>query len=245
MRGLFPLFRSELRLFVREPTAAFFTLAFPLMILVVFGTVFGNDPIPTEGGWGAIDLSAQGYVAMIIGTVTLLGIPVVISSYRQYKIFRRMRATPLQPLTIIVAHTLVHLVSTALGLAILLLGGSILFDLRMPENPLGVAIGALTGYLAFAAIGFLIGGVVGTSRTAQVIGNVVYFPQLFLAGAAMPREMFSDTMKRWTEWLPMTQMVNAIKHPWKGEPMDLSALAVLTLIGLMSAAIASRMFEWE
>jgi ABC-2 type transport system permease protein len=231
MRGLFPLFRAELRLFIREPAAAFFTLVFPLMILVTFGSMFGNDPIPAEGGWGAIDLSTQGYVSMIIGTVTLLGLPIVISSYRQYKVFRRMRATPLRPITLIVAHSLVHLVSTVLGLMILLVGGKVLFDLRMPENISGVVIAALVGYLSFAAIGFLVGGVVGTSRTAQVIGNVVYFPQLFLAGAAMPREMFSDTLKRWTEWLPMTQMVNAIKHPWKGEPMDLTALAALTLIG--------------
>jgi ABC-2 type transport system permease protein len=225
--------------------AAFFTLVFPLMILVMFGSIFGNEASATSDGWGVIDLSVHGYFAMIIGTVTLLGIPVVVSAYRQYKIFRRMRATPLRPMTIIAAHGLVHLIMTSLGLGLLLIGGHILYDLRMPENVPGVMISAIVSYLSFAAMGFMIGGVTGTSRTAQVIGNVIYFPQLFLAGASIPRELFPDGLRTWTSWLPMTQVVNVIKDPWKGEPVNLLSLLVLVVIGIACALVSSRMFKWE
>jgi ABC-2 type transport system permease protein len=245
MTAMIALIRTESKLLLREPSAVFFTLAFPVMLLVIFGSIFGNQISDGIDGWGAIDLSVQGYVAMIIGTVTLLSIPIVVSSYRQHRIFRRMRATPLRPLNIILAHTLVHLMLTAMGLGLLLGAGVILYDLRLPVNTGGVIVGALVGYLTFAAIGFLLGGWARTSRTAQVIGNVVYFPQLFLAGAAMPREMFSDRLRMWTEWLPMTQVVNVIKDPWKGEPMNLVSLGVLTAIGIVATLIASRMFKWE
>lgn len=245
MTPLLTLTRTELKLNLREPLAAFFTLVFPLMLLVMFGSIFGNDRSGSSDGWGAMDLSVQGYFAMIIGTVTLLGLPVVISAYREYKIFRRMRATPLRPMTIILAHTGVQLTMTALGLTILLIGGVILYDLRMPVNPLGVVIGATLSFLAFASIGFLIGGVARTSRSAQVIGNVFYFPQLFLAGAAMPRELFPEGLKTWTAWLPMTQVVNVMQEPWKGEPMNLTSLAVLVVIGAGSALVSSRLFRWE
>jgi ABC-2 type transport system permease protein len=245
MTPLIALIRTELKLNLREPLAAFFTLVFPLMILVMFGSIFGNAPGEGSDGWGAMDLSVQGYFAMVIGTVTLLGLPVIVSAYREYKIFRRMRATPLQPISIILAHSAVQLIMTALGLTILLIAGRILYDLRMPENSAGVILGVLVSFLAFASIGFLIGGVAGTSRTAQVIGNVFYFPQLFLAGAAMPREFFPESLRAWTAWLPMTQVVDVIKGPWKGEPVSVAALGVLIVIGVACAFVSSRVFRWE
>lgn len=245
MTPLIALTRTELKLNLREPLAAFFTLVFPLMILVMFGSIFGNQPSESQDGWGSMDLSVQGYFAMIIGTVTLLGLPVVVSAYREYKIFRRMRATPLRPMTIIAAHTTVQLIMTTLGLTLLLIAGAVLYDLRMPVNPAGVVAGALVSFLAFASIGFLIGGVAGTSRTAQVVGNVFYFPQLFLAGAAMPREFFPDGLRAWTAWLPMTQVVNVIKDPWKGEPVNVQALVLLSVVGVACALISSRVFRWE
>jgi ABC-2 type transport system permease protein len=245
MTPLIALTRTELKLNLREPLATFFTLAFPLMVLVIFGSIFGNQPGADSDGWGAMDLSVQGYFAMIIGTVTLLGLPVVVSAYREYKIFRRMRATPLRPMTIILAHSTVQLIMTTLGVTMLLVGGVVLYNLRMPVNPAGVIIGAVVSFLAFASIGFLIGGVAGTSRTAQVIGNVFYFPQLFLAGAAIPREFFPESLKTWTAWLPMTQVVNVIKDPWKGEPVNVAALAMLAVIGLVCALASSRVFRWE
>ncbi len=245
MRSLATLTYTEFKLTLREPMATFFTLIFPLMILVMFGSIFGNEASLDLDGWGAMDVSVQGYVAMVVGTVTMLSIPIVVSSYRQYRIFRRMRATPLQPATIIAAHGLVNLVMTALGLTLLLAGGRVLYGLRMPENATGVILSALVSYGAFAAIGFLIGGTAPTSRTAQVIGNVIYFPQLFLAGAMLPREMFPDSLRTWTSWLPMTQMVEAIHDPWTTGSVDWTALAALTAMGAVAAAFSSRMFRWE
>jgi ABC-2 type transport system permease protein len=245
MTPFIALTRTELKLNLREPLAAFFTLVFPLMVLVMFGSIFGNQPSESQDGWGSMDLSVQGYFAMIVGTVTLLGLPVIVSAYREYRIFRRMRATPLRPMTIILAHTTVQLIMTTLGLTLLLIAGALLYDLRMPENPMGVIVGALVSFLAFASIGFLIGGVAGTSRTAQVVGNVFYFPQLFLAGAAMPRELFPDSLRTWTAWLPMTQVVNVIKDPWKGEPSNLPSLAILIVMGVVCALVSSRVFRWE
>ncbi len=41
----------EARLFLREPVGAFFTLAFPLIMLLIFGTVYSN--VPAGPGSGA------------------------------------------------------------------------------------------------------------------------------------------------------------------------------------------------
>lgn len=245
MHGFQHLTWTELKLFLREPAAVFFTLAFPLMLLFVFGGIFGNEPTEWIDDLGSVDISVPGYMGLIVGTTAFMSIPIIISEYRHQGIFRRLRATPLNPMTIIASQTLIYLVVTMMGLMFLFAAGRVVYDLKMPERPFALIAVLIVGFLCLAAMGFLIGSYFKTSRTTQVIGNIVYFPQMFLAGAAMPREMFSDTLRTWTEWLPMTQTISLTKQVWWGEPFSWWSLVYLLGIGMVCAAISSRIFKWE
>lgn len=246
MRGFPNLMRTELRLLLREPAAVFFTLAFPLMLLFIFGSIFGNEPDPQFNGWGAMDISVQGYFALVIGTVTLLGIPVTISSYREQGILRRLRATPLHPAAVILTHIIVNGVFTMIGTLLLVLFGKLIYDLRMPEEPFDLAVAWLISYLSFSMLGFLLGGIFPTARTAQAVGSALYFPQLFLSGGAgIPRELFSTTLRRWTEPLPMTQIVKLIGDLWRGNGWNPTAATTLVLLGGISSLLAFKWFRWE
>lgn len=245
MRGFTQLTWTELKLFLREPAAVFFTLAFPLLLLFVFGGIFGNEPTDWMDNLGSVDISVPGYTGLIVGTTAFMSIPIIISEYRHQGIFRRLRATPLNPMTIIAAQTLIYLVVTLMGLALLYVAGRLVYDLKVPEHPFALILVIVIGFLCLAAMGFLIGSYFKTSRTTQVVGNIVYFPQMFLAGAAMPREMFSDTLRTWTEWLPMTQTINLTKQVWWGEPFSWWSLVYLLAIALVCVAISSRIFKWE
>lgn len=245
MRGFFTLTWTELKLFMREPAAVFFTLAFPLMLLFVFGGIFGNDPASGFDGRGSVDISVPGYTGLIIGTTTFMTIPIVISEYRTQGIFRRLRATPINPLAIIGAQTLIYLIVTLIGLLFLFVAGKLVYDLLTPVNlPLLLLI-LVVCFLSLAAMGYLIGSYFKTSRTAQVVGNIVYFPQIFLAGAGLPREILPETLRTWTEWLPMTQVINVIKDVWWGDPLNWWSLAYLLGLGAVAAVISMRVFKWE
>lgn len=82
MRGLYKLTWVEFKLFLREPTAAFFTLAFPLMMLFLFGSIYGNKPSSFFGGYGAVDVSVPAYTAMIIDSSGLLSLGIAIAQSR-------------------------------------------------------------------------------------------------------------------------------------------------------------------
>ena len=79
MRGFQQLTWTELKLFLREPAAVFFTIAFPLMLLFVFGGIFGNEPTDWIGTLGSVDISVPGYMGLIVGTTAFLSIPIIIS----------------------------------------------------------------------------------------------------------------------------------------------------------------------
>jgi ABC-2 type transport system permease protein len=84
MRGFWKLTLMETKLFLREPMAAFFTLAFPLMMLFLFGSIYGNKPTPFFGGYGSVDVSVPAYTAVIIATSGLLFLTIAMASYREH-----------------------------------------------------------------------------------------------------------------------------------------------------------------
>ncbi|MCB9423235.1 MAG: ABC transporter permease, partial [Ardenticatenaceae bacterium] len=68
MKALTKMTWVELKLKLREPVGTFFTLVFPLLLLFLFGSIYGNEPTPFLNGRGNVDNSVPGYIAMIIGT---------------------------------------------------------------------------------------------------------------------------------------------------------------------------------
>lgn len=245
MKAFRTLTLTEFKLFLREPAAVFFTLAFPLMLLFIFGSIFGNDPVEEFGNRGSVDVSVPGYVGMIIGTTAFMAIPVVIAEYRNQGIFRRLRATPARPIAIIGAQTVIYYFMTLLGFVLLFIGGKLVYDLMTPREPALLILVATLGFASMAALGFVVGSYFKTSRTASVVGNIVYFPQIFMGGATFPRELFSQRVRDWTEWLPLTQVIKLLKQAWFGDALSTTSIIYLVVLGIVSAAIAMKVFKWE
>ena len=184
MKGLWKLTFIEMKLFMREPAAAFFTLVFPLMVLLIFGTIYGNEPTPFFGDYGTVDVSVPAYAGMIIGSSGLIGITIVMSTYRERGILRRLNATPVRP-------------QIVLG--------------------------------------------------ANVIGMMLFYPMLFLCGAAVPLEVLPEKVRRYTSLLPLTQVVKLLRGLWIGESWsqhwtEAGMLAAMLLIGV---AVSAKTFRWE
>jgi ABC-2 type transport system permease protein len=223
----------------------FFTLLFPVMILLLFAGIFGNEAVPGMPGVRSVDIQAPGYATMVIGTVALVGLPVTLASYRQQGVLRRLRATPLHPWMVLTAQVLVNLAVTVAGIALLLVVARLVFDLRLPDAPVGVALAFVFAALSFFAVGFVLAGLLASARTAQVVGQVVYFPMLFLSGAILPREMFPETIRRVSDFLPLTYVVDLVQNLWLRGTWDWTALIVLAGMLVVAVALSARTFRWE
>ncbi len=236
---------TECKLVLREPAAVFFTLAFPLLILFVFGSIFGNDPVPRMGGRGSVDVSVPGYTAQVIGTAALIGLPITLAAYRQAGVFRRMRATPVPPVAILGAHVVVTLLVTLVGIGLLVAAARLVYGLAWPAAPGGVALALVLATVSLSAVGFAIGGGLPTARTAQAVGSAIFFPQLFLSGAAIPRELMSGTIREIADVLPLTQVVILVGGLWTEGTWSRGALAAVVGMFVVSLAVAVRTFRWD
>jgi ABC-2 type transport system permease protein len=237
----------EAKLFLREPVGAFFTLVFPLMMLFLFGSIYGNEPTPMFGGRGTIDISVPAYTAMIVATTGLMSLTITMAASRENGVLRRLRTTPVSPLVVLAAQVIVLFLMTTLGMLLLVVAGKLVYRIRFEGNALSVLAGFTLSSLSFFAIGFVLAGLMPTARTAQVVGMVILYPMLFLSGAGFPTELLPEAIRKVSAFLPLTYVVNLLRGLWIGEPWGQHSGDALVLAGILVAGvlISVRTFRWE
>ena len=236
---------TEFKLLLRNPVAVGFTIPFPVMLILIFGLIWGNTPNPQFGGYGMIDVLVPAYLALIIVTAGLMNLPVALASRREQGILRRFRATPLRPSVVLGSQISVNLFLASIGAILTIVVARLLFNLKLPEEPAAVALAFALGCLSFFALSFIIAGLARTADAARSIGMALFFPMMMLSGAALPRALMPETVQRISEFLPMTQVVILMQSLWFGGGWIV--VSVVMLIGLMifGAAISTRTFRWE
>jgi ABC-2 type transport system permease protein len=194
MRGLWKLIRVQIKLYLREPMATFFTIVYAPMLLLLFGTIYGNKPNPFFGGRGMVDVSVPSYIALIIVSVGFMGIPIATAANREAGVLRRYRTTPLHPIAYIISNIASYYVMTMVGVIVLVAVGKSVYGMKFEGNVLSVWAGFTLGCLAFFALGYLIASIAPTARIAQAIGMVAAFPMMFLSGSAIPLEVLPQSL---------------------------------------------------
>ena len=247
MKSYTQLLAVNLRLFLREPITAFFTLGFPVMLVLIFGGIYGNEPTPLFGGRGSMDVSMPGYTALILGAVGFMTVAINTSSYREARILRRFRATPLRPLIYILADVTANLIMTLLGMVGVVAVGWLLFRVRFEGQPLSVLAAVILSALAMFAVGYVIASLAPGARAAQVISMAIFYPMMFLSGAGMPVEILPATLRRISDFLPLTYAARLLRGLWFGEGWGEHWVEVAVLGGILAlgTALAARLFRWE
>jgi ABC-2 type transport system permease protein len=247
MKSLLKMTWMEARLFLREPVGAFFTLVFPLMMLFLFGTIYGNTPPPGSGSQGAIDTLIPSFTAMVIGMTGLMSVTITMATYRENGILRRLRTTPVIPLFVMVAQVIVVFSMTCLGMLLLIAAGKLVYHVRFEGNAFSMLGGFILSSLSFFGIGFILAGIMPTARTAQTVAMVLLYPMLILSGAAWPRELMPATVQKFSAYLPLTYVVNLLRGLWAGQPwgdhlLDVGVLSGMLLLGII---VSGKTFRWE
>lgn len=237
----------EWKLATREFITLFFTLVFPVLMLLLFGTIYGNEPNEFMGGFGGVDASTPGYINMIIAVTGLMSLPLTLAQYRERKILKRFMATPIKPIEILLSQFVVNIMMTILGIILLIVVGKIMFDLHFFGNVFEALVAFIIILPCVFSIGLFISGVSKNIKMATAISYIVYFPMLFLSGATMPLEGMPQSIVNISKALPLTYGVSLLKGIWLGDhlsdfPIDIIVLLVITVL---FGGLAIKFFKWE
>ncbi|QSB06868.1 ABC transporter permease [Natronoglycomyces albus] len=237
----------ESKRMARNFPAMFFALAFPVMVLAIFGGIYGNDPAEELGGFGAVDISVAGYTGLILAVAGLMSFPLGMVEYRSRAFLRRLRATPARPTAFLTAQVIVNGLLCLVGLGILLIVAFTVYGLNTPQRPFAFAGLVLLAAAAMFGLGMMIASFAKSESTALVLANLIYFPMIFLTGATVPLEIMPEGMRRISDLLPMTHAVEALKWAWMDIETDRLVIAIIVLCGtiIVSSVVAAKWFRWE
>jgi len=247
MRGLWQLTWLELKIFLREPMGALGTVMMPA--LAFFGaSLAGNSIAPARFGsseFARVGLPVLAATLMAISAV--LSLVTIIAVYREGGILKRLRATPLRPVTIVTAHVLVKLLLTAVTLVVLAVLGRRAATPPPGASLVSFAVALLFSTAAILSLGFLLASVVRTARFAQPFGALVLYPMLALSGVFVPVDSLPRALQAVAQVLPLTHAVALLQGAWTGVAWSAQLVHVgaLVVFAAASAVVASRVFRWE
>ena len=245
MRLFFHELKAQQRLFWRNREAAFFSFLFPIILLVLLGSVYGDEPI--EGVQAATYLLA-GLLGYGVAASAFAGLAITLVVRREQGLLKRVRGTPLSPVTYLAAVIASTVIVIGLQVAAQIMIGRFVLDAHWPASPLSFAVAILLGAAAFAALGLAITALVRTAEGSSAVVNAIYLPMAFISGAFFSTREMPAFLEAISEVLPLTYLLRLIRATFvegQGLDSDAGALAAVLVWGAAGVFFAIRMFRWE
>lgn len=242
-------FRYDQKAFWRNPAAVFFTVGFPVVLLLIFATVFGDQTVDVRGG---IDTTAY-YVpaiitlAVISATMQSLAMSLVIA--REDGRLKRGRGTPM-PSWVFIAGRVGNSIVVALMMLVLIAAiGRVLYGVAIPWDRLPeILLVLVVGAAAFCCLGIALTAAIPTQDAAAPIVNALLLPLYFLSGVFIPDDELPDGVINFANHFPIRDFFEAFFDAYipaaGGSSLDWGNLAVVAIWGVAGLLLAIRFFRW-
>jgi ABC-2 type transport system permease protein len=262
-------FVAEVKMLLRNPASIAFTIIFPVMFLVIFGSLAGGGGSAlsdtTYGQMRFIDYYLPGIATFGVIAACFMNLAMVTVNRRDDGVLRRKRGTPLPTWAliggIVLAETLVSVVMVAVTTAVAVL----FYGTAFPRHPLELLGVVILGAGCFCALGLLMTVVVPNQDAGPAVVNFVVFPLLFLSGVFFP--VTNRVLRTIAQILPIARLQDAMVGAYapdtyscdlvKGHCRDAAARAahlagpgvveVLVIAAwlVVGVVLAIRFFRWE
>lgn len=246
--ALIPLqLRYEQKAFWRNPAAAFFSFAFPIVLFVLFATIFSNTKESAVSGARGITYYTPAILAYGVMGACFTNLAVTTTFRRDEGLLKRVRGTPLTPVGYL-GDLVANAVVVSLILGALIVGfGSGVYGAGMPHHWLGLVVTVLVGAASFCALGLAFSAVIPNADAGPAIVNLVFFVLVVISGGFFPLPSTS-VLSQVAAIFPLRHFIEACfasfdpsrpgGYPWG----DVGIMAAWGAAGML---VATRWFRWE
>ncbi|WP_328430195.1 ABC transporter permease [Streptomyces sp. NBC_00443] len=239
---------SGYRAQVRDTATLFFTFAFPLVFLLVFGLIFSGQEVE-ETGRPYISYIAPGVMSWGVANAAVFGIAFTLMQWRRDDLLRLIRMTPTSLPTVLASRYVLALavgaVQAVLFIAVAMLPG---FGLELDARwPLALPVLVL-GITAFLSIGVIIGSYADTPEAVAAIANFMMVPMAFLSGSFFPLDLMPSWLQTISRALPLRYFNDAVSASLTGNgSLGDIGIGCASLVGftVVFAAIGLKTFRWS
>jgi len=240
---------SDLKVFVRNPAALFFTAILPVIFLCLFVAIFGNERDEEFGNIRVATLQVPAFIALAVVSAAFVGLAIGLTSVREDGVLKRIRATPAPAWIVFAGRIGTSIVMATIVTVILLVIGAVAFDVTIPTSTLpGLVVALAVGAFAFCALGIAYSRAIPSEDAAPAMTNAIVLPLYFISGVFVPASQLPDGLVTVADLLPVKPFVDALITVFdprtSGAGIAVGDLAVVAGWGLAGLIFAMRSFAW-
>ena len=202
----------------------------------------------TEPGARYIDFLIPGLVGLNLMGSGMWGLGFTVVQARTRKLLKRLAATPMRRSHFLLSFMLSRLVFLAGEVAAVIGFAWLVFGVAVTGSLVDLTIISLIGAMTFAGLGLLVAARPKTIEGVSGWMNLVMLPMWLLSGTFFSAARFPDFAQPFIKALPLTALNDSLRAVMnEGMPLASSwpEIAVLVAWGLVSFAVALKIFRWQ
>jgi ABC-2 type transport system permease protein len=193
-----------------------------------------------------IDYLVPGLIGFTILTSPMFAMVELTASYKKEHLFRQLSLTPLTKGEWLTSKIVWYIVLTFVSAAIMVGAGVGLFGAHV-SLVLGMIPFLILGPFFFVSLGMLAGSIAPTPESASVIGNIITFPMMFLAGTFFPVSGFPPGLQAVAHVLPLYYVIDGMNQVmlFHNNARALVDVVVILVSGVVVFVAAVLAFKWR
>lgn len=241
-------FRYDQKVFWRNPASVFFTVGFPVILLLIFATVFGDQTVDVRGGIETTTYYVPAIITLSVISATMQTLAMSLVIAREDGRLKRGRGTPM-PAWVFIAGRVGNSVVVALLMLILIAAiGRLAYGVGIPWDRLpAIVLTLVIGAAAFCCLGIALTAAIPSQDAAAPIVNALLLPLYFLSGVFIPDDQLPSGVIHFADAFPIRHFFEAFFDayvPGGGGAISWDNLAVVVIWGGVGLLLAVRYFRW-
>ena len=193
-----------------------------------------------------IDFLVPGLIGFSILVSPMFSLVSISSEYKRIKLFKQLSLTPLTKMEWLASKVLFYILLSAASFLLMVAVGVFAFGAHIVLS-LWLIPFLILGPMLFASLGMLVGTVSKSTETASVVGNIITFPMMFLAGTFFPISLMPPYLQHFAHVLPLFYIIDGLNgvmiySNYAQAAIDLVVVTVITIVFFVAAA---RVFKWR
>ncbi len=241
--------RYDQKAFWRNPASVFFTVAFPVVLLLIFATVFGDQTVEVRGGIETTAYYVPAIITLAVISATMQSLAMSLVIAREDGRLKRGRGTPMPAWVFIAGRIGNSAVVAVLMLALIAAIGRVFYGVGFPWERLPeIVFTLLVGAAAFCCLGIALTAAIPSQDAAAPIVNALLLPLYFLSGVFIPDDQLPSGVIHFADAFPIRHFFEAFFAVYdpgsSGGGVEWGNLAVVAAWGVVGLFLAIRYFRW-
>jgi ABC-2 type transport system permease protein len=242
-------FRYDQKTFWRNPASVFFTVAFPVILLLIFATVFGDETVDVRGGIETTTYYVPAIITLSVISATMQSLAMSLVIAREDGRLKRGRGTPMPSWVFIAGRVGNSVVVALLMLVLIAVLGRLAYGVAIPWEQLpAIVIALVVGAASFCCLGIALTAAIPSQDAAAPIVNALLLPLYFLSGVFIPDDQLPSGVIHFADAFPVRHFFEAFFGAYVptggGAGLEWGNLAVVVAWGLAGLLLAARYFRW-